>query len=213
MSMALKKERADEIQKEEEIDHHFLAGWVASAGGNAGWLIALGVLEAVLGVMAIGAPLIAGIAASMFVGALLLAAGVARIIRVSKAQSFGQGSLAFLAGLLGIGAGLLILAQPMLGLGSLTLLLAAYFMAEGISCIFLSFRLKPYIGWGWLLLDGMITTCLAFLIAAEWPLSGVWALGTLLGIDILITGVAAIWIGWSARKAAKYWSLVEAPVR
>jgi uncharacterized membrane protein HdeD (DUF308 family) len=204
MSMPLKKERLYDGQKEEQTGYHVLERWVVSARENAGWLIALGVLEVVLGVMAIGAPLIAGIAASMFVGALLLVAGIARVIRVSKAQSFGQGSLAFFAGLLGIGCGLLILAQPLLGLGSLTLLLAAYFMAEGISCLFLSFKIKPHGGWGWLLCDGIITSCLAFLIAAEWPLSGVWALGTLLGIDILITGMAAISIGWAARGAAHY---------
>lgn len=208
MSMPLRQLKDELLNNAGEESHlHPLEGWedqwVTAAQENAGWLIALGLLEVVLGILAIGAPLVVGIAASMFVGALLLLAGVARVIRVSKAVTFGQGSVALFAGLLGIGCGFLILAQPLLGLGSLTLLLAAYFMAEGVSSVVLSFKVRPHGGWGWLLFDGMITASLALLIAVEWPLSGVWALGTLLGIDILITGVAAMSIGFAARGAAR----------
>ncbi|HQH28611.1 MAG TPA: DUF308 domain-containing protein, partial [Oligoflexia bacterium] len=96
-------------------------------------------------------------------------------------------------------------ALPQFGLELLTLLLAAYFVTEGISCLILSFKVRPHLGWGWLLLDGIVTSCLAFLIAAAWPVSGVWVLGTLLGIDILISGVAAVSIGWRARRVTIDW--------
>ena len=199
MGMALKEEPPQYEQKKEQAEHRFPEAGVHDSQKHARWSIAIGMLEVMLGLLAIGAPFVAGMAAVIFVGALLLVSGVARVIRVVMAQSFGQGALALLAGVLAIGCGVLVLGQPLLSLGALTLILAAYFVVEGIGCLVLSSKVRPHSAWRWLLLDGIVTTILAFVIVAQWPLSSVWALGTLVGIDIFVTGAVAISIGWQTR--------------
>ena len=174
--------------------------WIEKAKKNAGWLIALGVIEIIAGILAIGSPLITGIAVTILVGAMLVVAGIARIISVFKADSFGSGVLAFIGGLLGTIAGFLLLARPGIGLATLTLLMAAYLIADGVSRVVLAFRIKPAGGWGWMVFGGLISVLLGLFIGWEWPLSGTWAIGTWVGVHLLVTGMSTISIGRSARK-------------
>ena len=96
-------------------------------------------------------------------------------------------------------AGLLILVNPLFGLASLTLMLAIYFVVEGIMVAMLGFKLKPAKGWGWTLFSGVVTFFLGGLIWSQWPISGVWAIGTLLGIHLIFDGWAEIAVATAAR--------------
>ena len=176
--------------------------WLAEAKKNAGLLIFLGVLTVIFGVLAIAAPLVTGIAVSMFVGFLMVFMGIARIVHAVKSKQWGTGIWGTIIGLLAVGAGLVILVRPGVGLAWLTLLLAIYFLVDGICEIIAAFKIKPDPGWGWELFNGIIALLLGIMIWSQWPVSGVWAIGVLVGIHILMTGWTMIILGTGARRVA-----------
>jgi len=173
-----------------------------SVKGNATILFIMGIATIFLGVLAMMCPLVSGAAVSMLVGFLLIAAGVARSIFAFKAESWGKGILAFVLGALTVIIGGVMLARPLLGLASLTLVLAGYFFIDGLFEIFGSFKLKPTQGWGWMLFGGIVSVLLAVLIMRQWPVSGAWAIGILVGIKLIFTGTAMTMLGSVGRRAA-----------
>ena len=176
--------------------------WIEEAKKNSGFLIFLGILTVVFGIIAIGSPLITGVAVTVFVGFLLLASGIAQIVHAFKSQQWGTGFWGTVIGLLGVVAGLLMVFRPLVGLVTMTILLAIYFLVDGISEIIAAFRIKPDQGWGWVLFNGIIAVLLGFMIWRQWPVSGAWAIGLLVGIHILITGWSMIILGSGARRVA-----------
>jgi len=169
---------------------------------NSGLLIFLGIMTVIFGVVAIGSPLITGVAVAVFVGFLLLASGVARIVHSLKAKQWGTGFWGTAIGILGIAAGLLMIFRPLVGLVTMTMLLAIYFLVDGISEIIAAFKIKPDQGWGWVLFNGIIAVVLGLMIWRQWPVSGAWAIGLLVGIHILMTGWSMIILGTGARRVA-----------
>ena len=178
------------------------ATWIDEAKKNSGFLIFLGILTVIFGVVAIGSPLITGVAVSVFVGFLLLASGVAQIVHALKSKQWGTGFWGTVIGLLSVVAGLLMIFRPMVGLVTMTILLAIYFLVDGISEIIAAFKIKPDQGWGWLLFNGIVAVLLGVMIWRQWPVSGAWAIGILVGIHILITGWSMIILGTGARRVA-----------
>jgi uncharacterized membrane protein HdeD (DUF308 family) len=176
------------------------AHWAHEAKKNATWLIVLGVLTAILGVLAIASPLMSGIAVTLFIGGLLTVMGVMQIIAAFKSGQWGSGIVGTLIGLLSIAAGLLMIFRPGIGLASLTLFLAAYFLVDGIFEIIASFKMKPESGWGWMLFNGIVAAVLGFLLWRQWPVSGSYAIGILFGIHILMSGIVMIVVGFGARR-------------
>jgi len=177
--------------------------WIHEAKKNAGWLIALGVLIVLAGILAMASPLLSGVVVVVCIGFALAIGGVARTIAAFRAGSFGQGALAFIGGILTLGAGLILSARPGIGLATLTLMLGAYLLLDGISSAVLAFRLRPESGWGSVLFSAVIGVILGFLLLREWPLSGVWAIGTLMGVNLLVSGFSMITVGSTARSLAK----------
>lgn len=176
--------------------------WLDEAKKNSGFLIFLGILTVIFGVLAVGAPLMTGIAVAVLVGFLLFFMGIARIVHAFKAQNWGTGIWGFLIGLLAVAAGLMTIFRPMAGLMSLTLFLAAYFLIDGICEIIAAFKIKPDQGWGWLLFNGIIAVLLGVMIWRQWPVSGAWAIGILVGVHILMSGWSMIILGAGARRFA-----------
>jgi len=174
--------------------------WVAKAKQNVKWLIILGIAQVVLGMIAIASPLMTGIVVSIFVGACLLACGVGRVIEAFKAGSWGAGLLGTAVGALTIIAGLLMLFRPGVGLVTLTLILAFYFLIEGISTAVVAWKMRPNDGWGWVMFQGIVSILLGFMIWRQWPLSGAWALGTIIGIHILLNGWTMIMLGMALKR-------------
>ena len=178
------------------------ATWMDEAKKNSGLLIFLGVLTVIFGVVAIGSPLITGVAVAVFVGFLLLASGVARIVHALKSKQWGTGFWGTVIGVLGVAAGLLMIFRPLVGLVTMTMLLAIYFLVDGVSEIIAAFKIKPGQGWGWVLFNGIIAVLLGLMIWRQWPVSGAWAIGLLVGIHILMTGWSMIILGTGARRVA-----------
>jgi len=148
-------------------------------------------------------PLFGGLMVVVFIGVALTIGGVARTIGAFSVGSFGQGALAFIGGILTFGAGLILAARPGIGLATLTLMLGAYLLVDGISSAVLAFRVRPESGWGFMLFSAVMGVIIGFLLLREWPLSGVWAIGTLVGVNLLVSGFSMISVGSAARSLAK----------
>jgi uncharacterized membrane protein HdeD (DUF308 family) len=177
--------------------------WASEAKGNAGKIVLLGIVTAIAGFLALVWPWISGLAVTVVIGVCLLIGGVARLVGAFSAGSFGQGTLAFIGGALTLLAGVILVARPGAGLAALTLMLAAYLLVDGIFGAVLAFKVRPEKGWGWMLFSAVMAGILGILLLAEWPLSGVWAIGTLLGINLMFSGFSLISIGSAARRLAK----------
>lgn len=162
----------------------------------------LGVATLIAGVLAVAAPLLAGTAINAIVGVLLIAGGITRTLFCFKAESFGRGALAALLGGLAVVGGCLVLANPMLGLASITTLLVAYFVADGVVSVMGALQVRGQRGWGWMLFHGIVALALSWMIWSEWPLSGAWAVGTLVGINLIFSGFHMIMLGAAADAVA-----------
>jgi uncharacterized membrane protein HdeD (DUF308 family) len=179
-------------------------GWIEEAKKGSRWIIVLGLIQILIGIVAIASPMITGLAVTAIVGALLLINGIFQIIQAFKSGSWGVGVMAFLGGAFAVICGILVLFDPLRGLAALTLVLAVYFVVDGIQQIVLAFRLRPVDGWGWMFFGGLLSLLLGVFIWRRWPLSGVWAIGTLVGIHILYGGWTMVAIAMAARRVADH---------
>jgi uncharacterized membrane protein HdeD (DUF308 family) len=177
-----------------------VVGWAENAKKNAGIIIALGVVMVIAGILALLMPWASGVGVVLFVGVAMMVGGVARLIASFNAGSFGRGTLAFVGGGLTLLAGAILVGRPGFGLASLTLMLGAVLLVDGIFGALLAFQVRPDPGWGWMLLSAGMSAVLGFLLLREWPLTGLWAIGTLVGINLFFAGFSMISVGSSARR-------------
>ena len=166
--------------------------------GGLSTLIA--VLLILSGLAAIFMPLLAGIAATIAVGWLLLFAGVVHLFFGWHTRSAGAIIWKILVGLAYLFAAFYMLLHPGRGLLTLSLVLAFYLFAEGIFEAVIYSQLRRLPGAGWFLFDAIITIILGLMIFASWPFSSVWAVGLLVGISILSSGISRLSYGFAARR-------------
>ncbi len=171
---------------------------------NATAMILLGIVMLILGVSALSAPLWTGVAAALLVGCLVLAAGISQCFFALQAGSFGQRLLGLLAGILTALCGVVMIAHPLLNLGFLTLALAWYFAIAGVFEMVQALRLRPLEGWNWVLGGGVLSLLLGLMIWKQWPLSGEWAVGFLVGSKVLFLGATMIALGRAARTPTSH---------
>jgi uncharacterized membrane protein HdeD (DUF308 family) len=152
--------------------------------------IFIGVLLILAGLFAITLPFLAGIAASIFFGWLILIAGVAHLIYAWSERGAGSILLQVLIGIVYLLAAFYMLSQPARSLLTLTLILAVYIGVEGIFELVIYSRWRRLPGSSWFLIDGLISLLLAGLIWFHWPSSSLWAIGTLVGISLIFSGIA-----------------------
>ena len=170
---------------------------------NAGMAMVVGVVMLIVGFLAIGSPLVVGLSVAVVVGVLLLIGGVSQLVLAIKAGAFGKGLMNFIVGIVTVVVGLFMISRPGAGLASLTLFLAAYFVVTGIFESMSAFQIKPARGWGWTLFSGIVSVLLGFMIWGQFPLSGAWAIGTLVGIRMLVSGWTLIILGAAGRGMVK----------
>ena len=163
------------------------------------WFIALGAVFILLGIFAIIEPVIAGLAVTILVGWLLIFGGIAHLITAVSGGGTRRVVWQFLAGIVYVLGGFYFLTNPLLGLGALTLVLAGIILAEAVFEFVAYYRTRQEEGSCWLLVNALITLVLSALIWLHWPSSSVWAIGTLVGVDLLMTGVSRLMLGVAAR--------------
>lgn len=167
---------------------------------NWGWFLALGIVLVVAGIAAIAFPLLSTIAAKIALGWIFLASGIVMIIHAFSIQKWGGFLMELLLGVLYLFAGGWLAFFPFTGIITLTIILAALFLAEGVLEVIMGFRVRPHEGWGWLVFSGLVAVAVGLLIAAELPSSAVWAIGLLVGVNLLTTGVSFIVMAFAGRR-------------
>jgi len=162
-----------------------------------------GIILVILGVLAIVVPPIATLAVTIIVGWLFLFSGAAGLITTFGARHAPGFWWSLLSAVLGIAAGIVLLLWPLSGVITLTLLLIAFFIIEGILSIMYAIEHKNELTgqWGWMLASGIIDLVLAAMIWAGLPSTAAWAIGLLVGINMLFGGAAMIAMAMHARSS------------
>ncbi|MGA2856208.1 MAG: DUF308 domain-containing protein [Candidatus Sulfotelmatobacter sp.] len=166
------------------------------------WSIVWGVSLIILGMLAVGSPFLAAVAVNAVLAWLIVLAGVVHLTVAFHTREAGSLIWRLLVGLAYICFGVYLIARPALGVVSLTLVLASLFLVEGVLNIVLFFRIRSIRGSGWVLLDGIITLLLGLMIYTQWPSSSAWAIGTLVGVSMIISGVTRVMVSFAVRRAA-----------
>ena len=166
------------------------------------WSIVWGLSLVVLGMLAVGSPFLAAVAVNAVIAWLIVLAGVVHVILAFHAHRAGSLVWRLLVGLAYVLFGVYLIAHPALGVVSLTLLLASLFLVEGIFDVALFFQVRPMQGSSWVLVDGVITVLLGLMIYMQWPSSSGWAIGTLVGVSMIISGVTRVMLSLAVRKVA-----------
>jgi uncharacterized membrane protein HdeD (DUF308 family) len=168
-----------------------------------GLFLAEGIILVILGLLAIIVPPIATIAVTIFLGWLFLISGIVGLVTTFWARHAPGFWWSLLSAVLAIAAGIVLLGWPLPGAVSLTLLLIAFFIIEGVLSILYAFEHKKELSgrWGWMLISGIIDLILAAIIWGGLPGTAAWALGLLVGINMLFGGSAMIAMALHARNA------------
>lgn len=167
------------------------------------WGIIWGVLLILLGILAIAEPLLAAIALATFIAWLLIFVGVVHIVVAFQAHSGTSLGWKFLVGLAYVFIGGYLLFRPVVGVATLTLMLAFLFMFEGVLDFMLWWKMRRADGSFWILVDAIITLILGGMIYMHWPSSSVWVIGTLVGLSLIISGVARVMLSTAVRSVAR----------
>ncbi len=148
-----------------------------------------------LGMLCLMTPFFAGVAVNTLLAITVGAAGLTMTVYAFKAGKFGKGALQFLFGGITILAALAMLAHPVLGVLSMTVVLIAWFIADGVMGIVAGIQAKGAPGWGWVIVSGVASLLLGALLWAQWPASGVYAVGLLAGIRLVFSGWSIAMLG------------------
>lgn len=175
---------------------------LAPLRAKSGWIIALGVVYAVAGIIALGSVVMATVATVWVVGIMMLIAGVAEVINAFQIKSWGKFLFWLLLGMLYVIAGFITFENPLLAAALLTLFLGCALIASGVMRILLGFYMKGGMPWLGVVLSGVITFLLGLIILIHWPISSLYVLGIFLGIDLIFAGASWIGIGLGLRRAA-----------
>jgi uncharacterized membrane protein HdeD (DUF308 family) len=167
-----------------------------------GWLLALGLITLLLGIVALFMVPIATVAAVLILGWLMVLGGAIEAIHAFRVRGWRGASLHLLAGILGILIGLLIVTHPVAGAMAWTLLFASFFTVIGAFRVITAARLRFRL-WGWVALDGTITLLAGIILAIEWPWSGYWFMGLALGISMLLRGWSYVMFSLALRSVPR----------
>jgi uncharacterized membrane protein HdeD (DUF308 family) len=163
-----------------------------------------GILLVILGLAAIILPPLAGLAVTIFLGWMFLISGIAGLAATFWARGMPGFWWSLISAALAVLAGLVLLARPMQGVLTLTIVVGAYFLAEGVASIMYALEHRRELSerWTWMLFAGLLDIVIAAMIIAGLPGSAEWAIGLLVGINLLFGGASLIGVALAARKGA-----------
>jgi uncharacterized membrane protein HdeD (DUF308 family) len=164
-----------------------------------------GIVMVILGILAVAWPAVATIAVDLYVGWLFLISGMVGLVAMFSVRDFPAFLWTLLTAALAMAAGVLLIWKPDQGVESLTIVLTALFIAEGIFQIVGSFAYRDVMpdSWGWMCVSGICDLLLAAVLIAYWPVSASWALGLIVGINLITSGVAIVTVAIEARNFAQ----------
>jgi uncharacterized membrane protein HdeD (DUF308 family) len=169
---------------------------------RSGWSIFMGVLTAALGIFLIVYPLATATVTTLLLGWVLIFVGIAQFVFALHSQTVGNFFLKILLGALYGVTGFALAFFPFEGVEALTGLLGTLLLVQAGLLTTTAFQVKPADGWGWFLADAIASLLMGILILAKWPSSSVWAIGTLVGVAVLMGGISRIVIASKIRSGA-----------
>lgn len=167
------------------------------------WLIALGAAYVIIGIGALVYPNTTSLVATVFVGWVLLLAGLASFFGSFSIRGAGPFFGALLFSLLSVAAGVLMIAKPAAGELAITLSLGAIFMIQGAFELAMAFEIRRGPGTGWLVFSALASIALSIAVLLDLPKSSTLLLGVIIGVNLISSGVAYIFVGGAARRLAK----------
>ena len=177
-------------------------GDLESLRGSWLCLVAMGITLIVIGLIAIGSSFIATMATLTVFGILLLVGAVTQLITAILGRQWRGFFIHLLAAVLYFVAGLFLLDHPVVAALSLTLMIAAYLWVGGIVHIVLAL-VERFPGWGWALLNGVVSLVLGISIWRQWPLSGLEVIGLFVGIEMVFSGFSWLMLGFGVHSIPK----------
>jgi uncharacterized membrane protein HdeD (DUF308 family) len=161
-----------------------------------------GILLVILGLAAMIVPPLASLAVTIFVGWMFLISGIAGLALTFWARGMPGFWWSLISAILAVVAGIILLAQPVQGVYTLTLVIGVYFLAEGVATIMYALEHRRELSerWLWLLIAGIFDILISFMIISGLPGSAEWAIGLLVGINLIFGGAALIGMALAARQ-------------
>ena len=172
----------------------------------SGMSLVLSILLIVFGVVAIALPMVSSIGVALVIGWMVIFAGIAQLVHAFQSTGVGPIVWKVLVALIYLVAGFSLIARPAAGVAGLTLVLGIFLFAEGIADVVAYFATRKSGNSPWMLLDGIITLVLGFLIWNRWPSSSLWVIGTFVGISMVMTGMTRLMMALAVRKLASHLS-------
>jgi uncharacterized membrane protein HdeD (DUF308 family) len=166
---------------------------------NWGWLMAFGIVLAALGVVAVIRSFAATVASMVFFGWLLLFGGIVEFVNAFMVGQWSGFFLHLLASILFIVTGILLVTKPVVSAGAMTVVMSMFFLIGGLY-EFIAACWSHLSGWGWQAFSGAVSAVLGVLLLAQWPLSGLWAIGLFIGIDLILAGWAWVALALNLRR-------------
>ena len=166
---------------------------------HRGWFFLLGVILAILGMAMISSAYTATLFSVLVFGCMLIGASVVHIVQSVLARQWSGIGLSLLLAVLYFVTGALCIGNPATAAVNMTFLFAIFCFIGGLFKIIASLVMR-FERWGWVFLNGLVTFILGVLIYAEWPLSGLWVIGTFVGVDMLLCGWAWMMLALTAGK-------------
>jgi uncharacterized membrane protein HdeD (DUF308 family) len=168
--------------------------------GKWGWFVALGVLLILLGVLALGDTVAVTLISALFIGALFLVGGVFHVIHAFMTKTWSGFLMNLLGGILYAVGGVLIMNEPAQGAVAITLFLIAALVVGGGLRIVIALRHREMGGWWLMVLSGLLSIVIGVMLYASLPWSGLWVLGTLIGVELIVQGVTWVTFGIALRR-------------
>ena len=165
------------------------------------WYPIQGILLIAAGMLAIIYPVISSAAVVVLLGWLLIITGVVQGLSLIGAGQVPHFWLQLISVILAVLIGCLFLRDPAQGMATITLLLIVFFMIEGISKVVFALTIRPFPNWGWVLASGLVGIVLALILWANLPVTALWLVGVLLGLQLISVGAAIAYLAWQVRQS------------
>lgn len=169
---------------------------------RSGWAVFMGLLTVALGIVLLMYPFATATATTVFVGCVLTLVSVVEIGLAFASQTPGNFFLRLLLAVLYGFIGIVLIVNPFAGAASLTLFVGWMLVLRGILAMVAAFQIRPLEGWAWFVIDSLVNLAAGVLIISKWPSSTFWAVGTLVGASVLVTGISRTIVAMQVKRAA-----------
>jgi uncharacterized membrane protein HdeD (DUF308 family) len=168
-------------------------------GHRWGWMLVLGIVQIIVGSIAIAVPVVASFAAVAIFGAVLIVSSIFQLIHAFKVRSWPRSAWSGLGGALYAIAGILVAITPVGGALALAVMIAILLIADGALRAGVAMAVRPLAGWGWLVAGGIGSIVVGVILLIGWPVTALWITGLLLGMNLVFSGTMHIALALTSR--------------